>query len=173
MSASGGLFHSVAVTAEGVCFTWGGGDVGQLGLGPDILSTEVPLPMPSLCDTAIASVRCGTRHTMLIARDGALWTCGSGEYNQNGHVGLVKLFTPMMVPLSHKTIAVSGGWSHLVIATGSCVNPYTLWANEVTHVSQPPMHLLVCSLQLRCCLFLCVLHCGLSRGEGGGGGGDM
>ena len=73
-----GESHSVALTAKGEVYTWGGGSMGQLGLG-DSLRQSLPIKVSNL-DTKIVQIGCGKRHTSALSEEGSLFTWGSNEY---------------------------------------------------------------------------------------------
>ena len=60
-----GESHTVALTAEGDVYTWGGGSMGQLGLG-DFLRQSLPIKVCNL-DAKIIQISCGKRHTAAIS----------------------------------------------------------------------------------------------------------
>ena len=82
--AAGGN-HSVAVTAGGRLYTWGFGGSGQLGHG-DTGSRQVPtlVGAGAFGGSAVVTAACGSNHTLVVTRDGALWVCGSGRYGRLG-----------------------------------------------------------------------------------------
>eukprot|EP00249_Psilotum_nudum_P015111 c25173_g1_i1 orf=392-1846(-) len=93
--ACGGI-HTCAVSAFGALYMWGGGQVGQLGLGPqkDVLSCHandlsmflrhIPvLVIPS----GVQLVTCGQCHTLVVMKDGRLLGWG---YNSCGQAATGK-----------------------------------------------------------------------------------
>ncbi|CAK7199432.1 hypothetical protein SEUCBS139899_002112 [Sporothrix eucalyptigena] len=97
----GGQHHSVAVTADGRCLAWGQMDCGQLGIEfrneqlfdkSLIRNDERGKPRICLKPTVITGpiglvrhVACGTDHTIIVSRDGAVYATG---FNANGQLGL-------------------------------------------------------------------------------------
>lgn len=88
--ACGGV-HTCAVTANGALYAWGGGQAGQLGLGPqngffscnpnesDILLRNIPiLVVPS----GVQLVACGHSHTLASMKDGRIRGWGYNNYGQ-------------------------------------------------------------------------------------------
>ncbi len=80
-----GAHHTTAISRKGDLYSWGLGAHGELGLGrwgP----LEVPLPRQSSnAAVRIVSVACGTSHTLAIAENGTLWSCGVKTYGQLGN----------------------------------------------------------------------------------------
>lgn len=77
-----GESHSVALNDKGEVFTWGGGQMGQLGHG-DFSRQSLPIKVANF-DERIVSISCGKRHSVAISENGALFTWGSNEYGQLG-----------------------------------------------------------------------------------------
>lgn len=88
--ACGGV-HTCAVTGKGALYAWGGGQVGQLGLGPhhgffscdanasDMLLRNIPvLVIPN----RVQLVTCGHSHTLVSMRDGRIFGFGYNSYGQ-------------------------------------------------------------------------------------------
>ena len=72
-----------AVTAGGRVYTWGDGGFDQLGHG-DTDSRLVPtlVGAGAFGGSAVVMAACGSFHTLVVTRDGALWVCGSGRYGR-------------------------------------------------------------------------------------------
>jgi len=88
--ACGGV-HSCALTAKGTLYAWGGGQAGQLGLGPqhgsffcapngsDAILRNIPaVVIPS----GVQLVTCGHSHTLISMRDGRIYGWGYNNYGQ-------------------------------------------------------------------------------------------
>ena len=73
-----GESHTVALSRDGDVYTWGGGSMGQLGLG-DSLRQSLPIKVSNL-ETKIVQISCGKRHSAALSQDGILYTWGSNEY---------------------------------------------------------------------------------------------
>jgi len=85
--------HTVALTAEGLVFSWGGGGCGQLG-HPD--TAQMPKdedgcpyqPTPRLVEdlaAVVCYVACGKAHTVVVCAEGHLYSWGAGACGQLGH----------------------------------------------------------------------------------------
>ena len=97
-----GFRHSVAVTEEGGCWTWGFGANGRLGHGD-----EERVAAPKRIDprfiggakavmAACSSLMAG--HSALVTHDGNLFTWGRGAEGQLGHPDLLAKLEPTAVP---------------------------------------------------------------------------
>jgi hypothetical protein len=118
VSVAAGEVHCLALRADGAVFSWGRNDSGQLGLGPtsdrgreaagvDMKEKRgatffigTPRYISCLHRTRITSIACGSRHSLLVAEDGALYTFGENLAGQLG-VGRSSLSaSPVRVTLS-------------------------------------------------------------------------
>ena len=89
---SAGLSHTAFVDQEGVLWTWGSNQSGQLGdetqeTGTDLEGTVIPLssrPLQVMED--VASVSAGADFTVALKTDGTLWAAwGGNDYGQLGN----------------------------------------------------------------------------------------
>lgn len=78
-----GNHHTASISRRGELFMWGLGSHGELGLG-HWRSFEVNIPRQCIAETRIVSVAAGKRHTLAIAENGFLWSCGHGRSGQLG-----------------------------------------------------------------------------------------
>lgn len=86
-----GGVHTCAVTTTGALYAWGGGQVGQLGIGPrtgffsctpgdsDSMSRNLPVLVIS---TGVLRVACGHSHTLVLTGDGRIYGWGYNGYGQ-------------------------------------------------------------------------------------------
>lgn len=88
--ACGGV-HTCAITVKGALYAWGGGQAGQLGLGPQngtfscTLSESMMLlqNIPNLVVPAgVELVACGSSHTLVSMKDGRIRGWGYNSYGQ-------------------------------------------------------------------------------------------
>ena len=62
-----GDYHSVCLSCEGHCYSWGRGKHGQLGLGPSrIKLVSTPTLIDSMATEVVADVACGGEHTLIL-----------------------------------------------------------------------------------------------------------
>lgn len=114
-----GYRHSAAVTEDGKLYTWGEGDHGRLGHG-DSNARYVPTQVSGLSD--VASVACGSSHTLAVSRDGkTVWSFGSGENGKLGTGDLGKAYRPQVIEaLKNVTVKkVCAGTSFSMALTAS------------------------------------------------------
>jgi E3 ubiquitin-protein ligase HERC4 len=70
-------------------FGWGVNSHGQLGLGPALVASFVPVPQRiSLFDDHICiQVACSLTHSIFLLDDGSVYSTGNNEYLQLGREG--------------------------------------------------------------------------------------
>ena len=79
-------FHSAILTTEGKVFTFGHGQGGRLGHGNEDSQLH-PQLINALKDQVCIGVALGVDHSMFLAANGIVWTCGSNTSYQLGHSG--------------------------------------------------------------------------------------
>ena len=81
-----GASHSAAILPSGKLFTWGLASSGELGHGGwTPIELAVPRRVGSLGSLRVSVVAAGSNHTLAVATDGSLWSCGRGRHGQLGH----------------------------------------------------------------------------------------
>jgi alpha-tubulin suppressor-like RCC1 family protein len=146
-----GLYHSLAIKADGSLWTWGyngGGDYdsgggGQLGTGSYVdqwYPTEVSMPHP------VIAVAGGWYHSLAVTNDGQVWAWGS---NLDGQIGVTpsvsSTASPTAVSTATNAIAVAAGYNHSVAltSTGSVLtwgnNSYGELGNNTTTGTSSPI----------------------------------
>jgi E3 ubiquitin-protein ligase HERC3 len=78
-----GNSHTASISRRGELFTWGLGCNGELGLG-QWCPLEVTVPRQCTVQTRVVSISAGAHHTLAIAENGTLWSCGMGSSGQLG-----------------------------------------------------------------------------------------
>ncbi|THG07190.1 hypothetical protein TEA_003712 [Camellia sinensis var. sinensis] len=127
--ACGGV-HTCAVTEKGALYAWGGGQAGQLGLGPqngffscvpnesEMLLRNVPaLVIP----TGVQLVACGHSHTLISTRDGRIHGWGYNSYGQAANEKSTYAWYPSPVDWcvgEVRKLAAGGG--HSAVLTDAC-----------------------------------------------------
>eukprot|EP00922_Rhytidocystis_sp_ex-Travisia-forbesii_P035686 GHVS01052943.1.p1 GENE.GHVS01052943.1~~GHVS01052943.1.p1 ORF type:complete len:425 (-),score=32.07 GHVS01052943.1:115-1389(-) len=121
-----GSYHTVAVTEEGLMFSWGWGGsfwsgVGGLGHGNN-LSVESPKLVQCLAELqeAVVQVACGQQHTLALTDSGDIYACGKGELGRlgRGHNGdqeefmKIELFSGLKDSEAVRIIKIDCGTSH-------------------------------------------------------------
>ncbi|TYJ09918.1 hypothetical protein E1A91_A11G172700v1 [Gossypium mustelinum] len=118
--ACGGV-HTCALTSKGALYAWGGGQVGQLGLGPqtgffscnpnDSFFRNIPaLVVP----TGVQLVACGHSHTLICLRDGRINGWGYNNYGQAANQKSIYAWCVGEV----RKLAAGGG--HSAVLTDAC-----------------------------------------------------
>ncbi|KAG2173389.1 hypothetical protein INT44_008741, partial [Umbelopsis vinacea] len=74
-------------TKTGQVYVFGNGDIGQLGLGDEMLERKRPMPLKSLEDEEIVDIVAGGIHTIAITKAGKLWSWGCNDQGALGRDG--------------------------------------------------------------------------------------
>ena len=86
---SAGGKHSSAVTKDGRVYTWGANCCGQLGLGVVAWLKVFPTLVTGLIkEQDVVMTSCGDKHTLLLTRNGGLWSTGRGSEGQQLSIGI-------------------------------------------------------------------------------------
>lgn len=111
-----GSAHSVALTAEGVAYSWGANRFSQLGHGDELERLE-PRRIEALHGVRVGGAAAGTCHTLLLALEGSVYTCGSGSDGALGHGRRVAERTPRRVEglASARAVHVSAARRHSLV----------------------------------------------------------
>lgn len=118
-----GALHCVAVTVDGLCFTWGNNESGQLGLGPD-MPKIVSVPMLVKAVNCVKSAACGYQHTIFLNYSGNILTAGLGEGGILGHSNTYSCPYPKTILSMNKiqfTSIKSGGYHSLALSSSGQV----------------------------------------------------
>jgi len=102
---------------NGVVLTVGMGDVGQLGLGPDVEEKTRPAMVPDLKD--IVAVAAGGLHTVCLDKHGKVYTWGNNDEGALGRITACEEdnFESGQVQLEGKVIQIAAGDCHTVALT--------------------------------------------------------
>lgn len=105
-----GAYHTVAVSDSGEVYTWGRGDVQQLGLPSEkMLKDEIgscvlrPTKVKWIKDAV--SIACGEAHTLILLKNGTVFAFG---WNEDGQLGLESCKNSQ-VRLPKKIVKISAG----------------------------------------------------------------
>ena len=81
---SAGAVHSLALTADGAVWSWGGGAHGRWGHG-DEQHQLLPQMVAAYAHPRVVAVSAGRSHSLATTADGAVFTWGKGEHACLGH----------------------------------------------------------------------------------------
>ena len=84
VALSAGEGHSLAITADGAVWSWGGGEDGTLGHGDEQMQL-LPKKVEAFADQRVVAVSAGAIHSTALTADGAVFTWGRGEHGCLGH----------------------------------------------------------------------------------------
>ena len=82
VAVAAGTYHSLARTAGGEAWSWGGGDYGVLGHG-DEANRPLPRRIEALC--GVRALAAGASHTFALTGDDDAWSWGRGDGGALGH----------------------------------------------------------------------------------------
>lgn len=86
--------HSVLVTEEGKCYTFGRNGSGQLGHN-DTKTREEPTEVLELAEHNIIGAACGRHHTLFLTDTGTVYACGE---NKSGQCGIGTISPQVLKP---------------------------------------------------------------------------
>jgi len=118
-----GSGHTLAVTLDGELWVWGCGEEGQLGLGYEAnrLAPTLVAAQAAFGGSPVLMVACGDWHSLVVTKDGALWTFGSGYDGALGHNDRNNRLVPTRIEAQHfgnaNIVSVAGGVSHSAAVT--------------------------------------------------------
>ncbi|XP_044213219.1 probable E3 ubiquitin-protein ligase HERC4 [Thunnus albacares] len=142
--AAGGE-QSFALSVSGGVFSWGRNNCGQLGLG-DTTDRHTPTLVHHLNMKKTIHISCGKDHTVILTKDGVVFTFGSGQYGQLGHNSFSDELRPRLVAelWGAKVIKIACGQHHTLVMTDSkrvysfgCGEQGQLGHGEESHPSVP------------------------------------
>jgi len=81
--------HALAIDCDGVVYTWGRNERGQLGHG-DYNERKTPTAVEALRAVKCVAGACGKSHTIVVAENGDVYGFGSNKYGQCGDGKLKK-----------------------------------------------------------------------------------
>jgi len=120
-----GQTHSVVLTANGTVWTCGYGSDGALGHG-DNENAQTFQRVDSLAPFVCCMVATGERHSVVLERDGTIWTFGSGDRGQLGHGRYETRNFPQQVPRNFCNVGeivemIAAGGAHSAAITNAGV----------------------------------------------------
>lgn len=79
-----GFDSSLALTEEGLVYSWGSNSYGKLGIGSEKINF-IPIPKKIEDLKNIHKIKCGTNHCLALDKDGVLYSWGSGTSGELGN----------------------------------------------------------------------------------------
>ena len=118
IAVSAGGEHSLAITADGVVWSWGFGVDSQLGHG-DMQNQLLPKKVEAFAEQRVNAVSAGTGHSLAITADGAVWSWGRGGIGRLGHGDEHSQLLPKKIEAlaGQRIAAVSAGVRHSLALT--------------------------------------------------------
>ncbi|OWR54740.1 hypothetical protein KGM_215867 [Danaus plexippus plexippus] len=119
---SAGHYHSAAVDVGGRLYTWGWGVHGQLCLG-SVDDQYSPRLVTKLQGRKVLNVGCGSCHTVVLMKNGEVWSCGAGVFGQLAAGCREKSSLPLRVLIQDAVDDIAVGYFHNLALT----NKNQLW----------------------------------------------
>ncbi|CAB4065719.1 HERC2 [Lepeophtheirus salmonis] len=76
--------QTLALTDDGMVYSWGDGDFGKLGRGGSE-GCNKPQNVEKLNGVGVCQIECGAQFSLALSRNGLVWTWGKGDYFRLGH----------------------------------------------------------------------------------------
>ena len=119
VAVSVGFTHSLALTADGAVWSWGGGHFGQLGHGNQQYQL-LPKKIEAFAGgQRVVATLAGFVHSLAVTADGTVWSWGNGLYGKLGHGDGQPQLLPKKIEAfaGQRAIAVSAGFVHSIAIT--------------------------------------------------------
>ncbi|KAK5650580.1 hypothetical protein RI129_001609 [Pyrocoelia pectoralis] len=88
--------QTLALSDEGLVFSWGDGDFGKLGRGGSE-GCNIPHNIERLNSLGVVQVECGAQFSLALTKHGEVWTWGKGDYFRLGHGSDQHIRKPTMI----------------------------------------------------------------------------
>jgi len=118
ISVAAGEWHTVAIKKDGSLWAWGKNDRGQLGVGNDNDTQDVPTEIVIGHPATWLKVAAGLKNTFAIRTDGTLWAWGANNYGQLGDDSTNDKDIPTQIGNENNWISVAAGFNHTVAIQG-------------------------------------------------------
>lgn len=125
VGVSAGVYHNLALRADGTVWAWGWNGVGQLGDGTT-LDRHVPVQVPGLSD--VMEVSAGAYHSLALKRDGTVWAWGWNGFGQLGDGTTTDRHSPVRVANLENARSIAAGGFHSLARAGPNDMTVTAWA---------------------------------------------
>lgn len=110
--------QTLALSDEGLVYSWGDGDFGKLGRGGSE-GCNIPHNIERLNGLGVCQIECGAQFSVALTKSGQVWTWGKGDYFRLGHGTDQHVRRPQMVEglRNKKIIHVAVGALHCLAVT--------------------------------------------------------
>ncbi|CAB0009589.1 unnamed protein product [Nesidiocoris tenuis] len=137
--------QTLALSSEGLVFSWGDGDFGKLGRGGSE-GCDLPQNVERLNSLGVCHIECGAQFSMALTKSGQVWTWGKGDYFRLGIGSDHHVRKPTLVEglKGEKVIDVAVGALHCLAVTESGIvyswgdNDHGQQGNGTTLVNRKP-----------------------------------
>jgi alpha-tubulin suppressor-like RCC1 family protein len=128
VAITAGEDHAFALAKNGMVWSWGNNEAGQLGQDP-LAASIVPTPAKVYNLTGIISIAAGRHHGVAARNDGSIWIWGDNNFGYLGVPSPIKIPQPIQIPIAGQAAAVaaSSTTSYLVRTDGFVM----AWGNNV------------------------------------------
>jgi len=118
VAVSAGVYHSLAITADGAVWSWGDGAAGMLGHGDEQIQL-LPKKVEAFAGRCVVAVSAGEYHSLAITADGSAWSWGDGYPGKLGHGDEQTQLLPKKIEAfaGRRVVAVSAGPGHSLAFT--------------------------------------------------------
>ncbi|KAK8398901.1 hypothetical protein O3P69_004178 [Scylla paramamosain] len=144
--------QTLALTSEGMVYSWGDGDFGKLGRGGSE-GCALPQNIERLNGLGVCQIECGAQFSLTLTKSGQVWTWGKGDYFRLGHGTDQHVRRPTLVEglRGKRVVHVAVGALHCLAVTDTGQvyawgdNDHGQQGNGTTIVNRRPA--LVCGLE--------------------------
>ncbi|XP_039287848.1 E3 ubiquitin-protein ligase HERC2 [Nilaparvata lugens] len=112
--------QTLALSAEGMVWSWGDGDFGKLGRGGSE-GCDLPHNVERLNGLGVCHIECGAQFSLALTKSGQVWTWGKGDYYRLGLGSDLHVRKPTLIEglRGEKVINVAVGALHCLAVTES------------------------------------------------------
>ncbi|RZF37934.1 hypothetical protein LSTR_LSTR005434, partial [Laodelphax striatellus] len=112
--------QTLALSNEGMVFSWGDGDFGKLGRGGSE-GCDLPQNVERLNGLGVCHIECGAQFSLALTKSGQVWTWGKGYYYRLGLGSDLHVRKPTLIEglRAEKVIHVAVGALHCLAVTES------------------------------------------------------
>jgi hypothetical protein len=157
-----GYHHSMVLTDAGRIYSWGTGDVGQLGHGPTLKRTMSPTLISVASEERFVAISASEHHSVALTDEGRVFSWGHNRWKQLGHdlSSPDKTHTPQAVPTSVTFSRITAGSAH-TLAISKDQNQLYYWGRLVlvSECISSPKLLDTCASVSFCDISSRVNHC--------------